>query len=182
MHIVIIPGVNGSGQDHWQTFWQDAWGPSASRITPSSWDNPDLADWCHALDQATHRYRPSDVVLVAHSLGCLAAACWLSRQQPGIRGAFLVAPPDAAGPNFPATAAPSFTALETGPLDVPGLVVSSDDDPYCTPQAAQRLAAEWSTGHISIGLAGHINVASGLGAWESGRALLHAFTAGLGRI
>ncbi len=52
MHYVIIPGINGSGQEHWQTLWQHAWGPSASRIGPSSWDNPDLDDWCVALDQA----------------------------------------------------------------------------------------------------------------------------------
>ena len=182
MHYVIVPGINGSGPDHWQTLWQDGWGPRARRITPSSWDNPDLDDWCQALDQAAHRYRPpSGVVLVAHSLGCLAAACWLQRrQQPGIRGAFLVAPPDAAGPDFPATAAPTFSMLEAAPLPVPGLVVSSDDDPYCTARAAQCLAAQWQAGHVSIGLAGHINVASGLGTWQSGRALLRAFTAGIG--
>jgi predicted alpha/beta hydrolase family esterase len=180
MHYVIVPGINGSGPDHWQTLWQDAWGPSARRISPSSWDNPDLDDWCDALNRAAHQDRSSDVVLVAHSLGCLAAACWLQRQRPGIRGAFLVAPPDAGGADFPAAAAPSFTALEAAPLSVPGLVVSSDDDPYCTPRQASRLAARWEAGHVSIGLAGHINVASGLDTWEHGRALLRGFTADLG--
>jgi hypothetical protein len=179
MHFVIVPGINGSGPDHWQSRWQDAWGPSASRISPSSWDEPDLADWCHALDRAAGRRQPAEVVLVAHSLGCLAAGYWLQQKQPGIRGAFLVAPPDAVGPNFPAEAA-SFTSLETAPLTVPGLVVSSDDDPYCTPRAAPRLAGGWGAGHVSVGPAGHINTASGLGAWEAGRALLDAFTAGLG--
>ena len=180
MHFLIIPGINGSGPDHWQSRWQDTWGASASRIAPSSWDEPDVADWCHALDRAAGRRGPSGVVLVAHSLGCLAAATWLARPQPGVRGAFLVAPPDAAGPSFPATAAASFTACETAALTVPGLVVSSDDDPYCTPRTAQRLAAGWGAGHVSIGPAGHVNAASGLGAWECGRALLRAFTAGLG--
>jgi uncharacterized protein len=180
MHYVIIPGINGSGQEHWQTLWESAWGPSASRIRPSSWDNPDLDDWCLALDQVAHRHQPSGVLLVCHSLGCLAAAHWLRRHQPGILGALLVAPPDPTGPNFPAAAAPSFVTSGTAPLQVPGLVVSSDDDPYCTAQAAQRLAAGWGVGHISIGRAGHINAASGLGAWGSGQALLSAFTAGLG--
>jgi predicted alpha/beta hydrolase family esterase len=178
---VIIPGINGSGQEHWQTLWQHAWGPAASRIGPSSWDNPDLDDWCLALDQAARGHRPSAVMLVAHSLGCLAAARWLGRHQPGIRGAFLVAPPDPAGPNFPVAAAPSFAGPGTRPLRVPGLVVSSDDDPYCTPEAAQRLAAGWAVGQVSVGRAGHLNVASGLGAWEPGQALLSAFSAGLGQ-
>jgi predicted alpha/beta hydrolase family esterase len=180
MHFVIVPGINGSGPGHWQSIWQDAWGPAASRIGPSSWDEPDLADWCLALDRAVRQHQPAEVVLVAHSLGCLAVGHWLRQGRPGIRGAFLVAPPDAAGPNFPAAEAPSFTALKAAPLTVPGLVVSSDDDPYCRPQGAQHLAAGWGAGHVSIGTAGHINTASGLGAWEAGRALLDAFTAGLG--
>ena len=181
MHFVIVPGISGSGPDHWQSTWQDAWGRAASRISPSSWDEPDLADWCQALDVAVRRHQPDEVLLVAHSLGCLAAGHWLRQVQPGVRGAFLVAPPDAAGPNFPAAAAPCFTTLEAAPLTVPGLVVSSDDDPYCTPQAARRLAGGWGAGHVSIGTAGHVNTASGLGAWAAGRALLDAFTEGLGR-
>lgn len=181
MHYVIIPGINGSGVEHWQTLWQDNWGSSASRISPLSWDTPDLADWQRALDHAARQCHPREAVLVAHSLGCLAAASWLRQRRPGIRGAFLVAPPDPAGPNFPATAAPSFTAIRTAPLMAPALVVSSDDDPYCTPDAARKLAAEWKAGHIGIGRAGHVNAASGLGAWESGQALLGAFTPGLGR-
>lgn len=180
MRYVIIPGVNGSGRKHWQTLWQDKWGPAASRISPASWDSPDLADWCHALEQATRHCQPGQVVLVAHSLGCLAAASWLGQRRPGVRGAFLVAPPDPAGPNFPAAAAPSFTAIKPASLTVPALVVGSDDDPYCVPDEARRMAVHWNAGYVSIGLAGHINDASGLGTWESGKALLGAFTAGLG--
>ena len=179
MHFVIVPGINGSGPGHWQSIWQDVWGPSASRIGPSSWDEPELADWCLALDRAVRQAQSAEVVLVAHSLGCLTAGHWLRQAQRGIRGAFLVAPPDVAGPNFPAEA-PSFATLKAAPLPVPGLVISSDDDPYCTPEAAQRLAASWGAGHVSVGPAGHINTASGQGAWESGRSLLDAFTAGLG--
>src|SRR5579862_5456332 len=143
MHFVIVPGINGSGPGHWQSIWQDAWGGCASRISPSSWDEPELADWCLALDRAVRQAQPAEVVLVAHSLGCLTAGHWLWQARPGIRGAFLVAPPDVAGPDFPVEA-PSFATLKAAPLPVPSLVVSSDDDPYCTPQAARRLAAGWS--------------------------------------
>ncbi|MEU6779949.1 alpha/beta hydrolase [Nonomuraea angiospora] len=74
--------------------------------------------------------------------------------------------------------APTFTAVDATPLRVPGLVVSSDDDPYCSPEAASRLAAGWRIHQVSVGSAGHINSAGGLGRWDSGRALLTAFTAG----
>ncbi|WP_196443081.1 alpha/beta hydrolase [Planomonospora sp. ID67723] len=176
---MIIPGINGSDEDHWQTAWQTEWGPSASRIAPSSWDEPDLDDWCQAIDRAVDRV--ADAVLVAHSLGCLAAASWATRRRPGIRGLFLVAPPDGTGPNFPAASAPAFTAVKATPLDVPGLVVSSDDDPYCTPAAAERLATGWRFDRVGAGCAGHVNSASRLGTWSFGRALLTAFTAGAAR-
>lgn len=180
MHYLIIPGINGSGPDHWQSMWQTDWGTSAARIVPASWDAPDLDDWCRALDRAANRGQPSETVLIAHSLGCLAAAHWLRRRRPAMRGAFLVAPPDVAGLNFPAAEASSFTSVTAEPLTVPGLVVTSDDDPYCTPEAAERLAAAWTARRVSVGTAGHINAASRLGAWSSGRALLAAFIAGLG--
>jgi serine hydrolase len=80
----------------------------------------------------------------------------------------------------PGGIAASFITPDLAPIGVPGLVVSSDDDPYCTPRAAQRLARGWTVGHVSVGRAGHVNQASGLGAWRSGQALLGAFLAGLG--
>ncbi len=179
MRYVIVPGIDGSDQDHWQSIWQADWGTSASRIRPASWDRPDLDDWCRAIAHAIGP-NPSEVVLVAHSLGCLAAADWAARYRPDIRGVFLVAPPDTAGPSFPAAAAPTFTAMSATPLDTPGLIVSSDDDPYCTTNAAERLASGWHLDRVSAGRAGHINSASRLGRWDLGRALLTAFTAGTG--
>ena len=95
MRFVIVPGINGSGPGHWQSVWQDAWGSSASRIGPSSWDEPDLADWCQALDRAAQRHQPGEVVLVAHSLGCLAVTAsvaalrlfWIGRRRVAETGA-----------------------------------------------------------------------------------------------
>ena len=59
MHHLIVPGISGSGDEHWQTLWQDAWGSAASRISPSSWDNPDLGDWCRALTFLRDEPRPA---------------------------------------------------------------------------------------------------------------------------
>ncbi|MCA2227814.1 RBBP9/YdeN family alpha/beta hydrolase [Nonomuraea aurantiaca] len=180
MRYVIIPGINGSGEGHWQSIWQDEWGAYASRISPFSWDVPDLDDWCQAIDKAVGEDLSTDMVLVAHSLGCHAATSWVARRRPDIGGVFLVAPPDNAGANFPAEAS-TFTAVKATPLHVPGLVVFSDDDPYCSPDVALRLTAGWQLDHVSVGSAGHINSASRLGRWDFGRALLTAFTAGTRR-
>jgi uncharacterized protein len=178
MHHVIVPGINGSGPGHWQSIWQAEWGPAASRIDPASWDEPDLDDWLGALDRAVDQVPDrSEVVLVAHSLGCLATAAWLTTARPGVRGAFLVAPPDVEGADFPASEAASFVRPWDARLTAAVLVVSSTDDPYCTPEAVRRLAAGWEAGHVEIGAAGHVNTASNLGTWPEGRALLEAFIA-----
>ncbi|NUR29892.1 MAG: alpha/beta hydrolase [Catenulispora sp.] len=182
MRYVIIPGITGSGAEHWQTLWEQAWGDAAIRISPASWDEPDLDDWLPAIDRAVAGSGPN-VVLVAHSLGCLAAGAWLSRgPQPTVRGAFLVAPPSAQSPSFPAAEAPSFVPLEPAPLATPTLVVTSDDDPYCDPETARRMVEAWHAGHVGIGSAGHINAASGLGTWPVGQSLLTAFVTGLGGV
>lgn len=98
--------------------------------------------------------------------------------RPGVAGVFLVAPPDRAGALFPAAAA-TFAAAAEGPIDVAGLIVSSDNDPYCSNDVGERLAHAWALPRVSAGPVGHINSASRLGRWDSGHALLTAFTAGL---
>ncbi|MFE6360203.1 RBBP9/YdeN family alpha/beta hydrolase [Streptomyces sp. NPDC057806] len=172
---VIIPGIDGSDGQHWQTLWEREWGISAVRISPASWSAPELEDWVdsvqEAYDAASRRY--SRVVLVAHSLGCWAAATWLDRNpSAAVDGAFLVAPPDPDGPAFPRQAAVTFTEVSAQPLPCPALVVGSADDPYCTPDTAAGFAKRWNARwHLTDGY-GHINSASGLGSWQQGRELL----------
>ncbi|MFI9504760.1 RBBP9/YdeN family alpha/beta hydrolase [Nocardia sp. NPDC052566] len=179
---MIVPGIDDSDADHWQSHWQTEWGTAASRIAPASWTEPDLENWLDALDRAVDANDSRETVMVAHSLGCLAVAEWLIRRSPrseAVIGVFLVAPPDSGCANFP-TAARGFAPTTTLPLRLPGVVVSSDDDPYCTPATASALAAGWRLNHTAIHGLGHINSASNLGIWQDGRDLFTAFTAGLG--
>ncbi|MFC5731385.1 MULTISPECIES: RBBP9/YdeN family alpha/beta hydrolase [Nocardioides] len=172
---VVIPGIDGSDEQHWQTLWENGWGALGVRIAPRSWSEPDLADWIDsvqtAFDVASARDR--DVVLVAHSLGCWAGAAWL-RRNPGaqVKGAFLVAPPDPRGGAFPRTAAPTFLGVEPGTLSCPSIVVASADDPYCDLDAAEHLAGRWGSEWHMVGEVGHVNSASGLGPWRHGQGLL----------
>ncbi len=180
---VFIPGIDGSDERHWQTLWERESGPSAVRIAPASWSEPELSDWVgsvqRAYDTARARDETGEVVLVAHSLGCWAAATWLSeaaRAAPAIRGALLVAPPDPRGPAFPHRAAASFLGLPIRPLPCPTLVVGSEDDPYCTAETAAGFAAAWQARWHLAGAGGHLNSASGLGDWPEGRRLLSTLT------
>jgi predicted alpha/beta hydrolase family esterase len=185
LRYLLIPGINGSGPDHWQTPWELALGDAAARIAPGSWDEPVEEDWIAAVGRGidaltSSAASPERVVLVAHSLGCIAAGSRLVRgpRDERVAGAFLVAPPDREEPSVPGPAA-AF-ALPTVPLRVPALVVASQDDPYLSPRRAAWLADAWGAGLVDAGAVGHINDESGLGDWPAGRALLTAFVAGLG--
>lgn len=173
---IILPGIGGSGETHWQTYWE-AENPSFYRFRPKSWDQPDLEDWLRALDSAVHHAR-TPVVLVAHSLACLLVAHAADRFGTRVRGAFLVSVPDPESSVFPVKAA-DFGGVPSIGLPFPTLIIASSDDPYGSISHARRRASEWKAGLVEVGAFGHINAASGLGAWRQGFMLLEAFRAGL---
>ncbi|MGW3287036.1 RBBP9/YdeN family alpha/beta hydrolase [Streptomyces sp. NPDC001002] len=177
---VIIPGIDGSDEKHWQTLWEQRWGPAAVRVAPASWSAPDLSDWVAAIQAAygIASRRDRQVVLVAHSLGCWAAAHWLEQARTGTEAAFLVAPPDPRGSAFPREAASTFVDLSARPLPCPSLVAASDDDPYCDPTTSALFAREWRAQWHLIGSHGHINSGSDVGDWETGLGLLRGLVDG----
>lgn len=174
--IVILPGIGGSGETHWQTRWEQS-DPSMHRFQPGDWDHPALGDWLGALERAV-KAAPSPPLLVAHSLSCLLIAHWQSGSALPIAGAFLVAVPDPASAVFPAEAT-SFTRVPIARFRFPSLIVASSNDPYATPEHARARANQWGSGLVEAGALGHINGASGLGDWPQGRGLLEAFRAGI---
>ncbi|WP_350277382.1 alpha/beta hydrolase [Kribbella sp. HUAS MG21] len=175
MTFVIIPGLDGSDEQHWQSAWEASL--PAVRIRPSSWSAPDLADWSDAITRAVDG--AGDIVFITHSLGCHALAHWMTTSRASsVVGAFLVAPPDPLAPTFPVDRIPSFAALPAVALGVPAVLIASTDDPYCSVDAAARLADAWQASLITLDHLGHINSDSDLGPWTTGRQLLTAFLAG----
>lgn len=177
--IVTLPGICGSGPDHWQSLWE-AQDSRFVRFEPDSWNQPELEAWKAALTRAviTAGGKP---LLVAHSLACLLVAHWAvaeGRQQP-IAGAFLVSVPDPAGAAFPPEAV-SFASPPTSRLPFPSLVIASADDPFGSISYVAERARQWGSGFVLLGKLGHINEASRLGDWPEGAALLEAFRAGTG--
>ncbi|WP_328492010.1 alpha/beta hydrolase [Streptomyces sp. NBC_00414] len=171
---VIIPGIDGSDERHWQSLWEKRWEGSAVRIAPASWSRPELPDWVDALQAAyeTAARRDSQVVLVAHSLGCWTAAEWLDRVRPAGVTAFLVAPPNLRGPTFPSREASTFADLTARPLPCRSLLVAGGDDPYCDPTTSAAIARDWQAESHFFENVGHINSGSGLGDWPAGLKLL----------
>lgn len=178
MDIIILPGIGGSDDCHWQTRWEDT-NPQMRRFQPGNWDLPDLADWISALDRAVGT-ATSPPLLVAHSLACLLVAHWQAVSSRPIAGAFLVAVPDPESDAFPVEA-DSFVNPPTQKLRFPSVIVASANDPYGTAAYSRRRANQWRSGIVEIGAFGHINGRSGLGAWPCGMSLLKSFMAGIGR-
>ncbi len=171
---VIAPGYLDSDPGHWQSLWAADFGTDATRVATGSWDAPELEDWVAGLGAAMS----PGAVIVAHSLGCLAATTWLERHAGVAGGAFLVALPDAQGPDFPATITGFSRPRQR--LSDPVLMVGSSDDPYATVDSTRAAAATIGARLVEIGAAGHISTASGRGPWPEGRALLAGFVSGLG--
>lgn len=176
MSIITMPGIGGSDDAHWQSQWERET-LAIRRIVPASWDAPDLDDWSDALDRAVAN---EPAILVAHSLSCLLAVRWTAANPARVAGLFLGAAPDPDGPLFPTVAAAFAEGLDVRP-SAPALLVTSEDDPYCSEDRAAEFATTWGVSRVGIGRRGHLNSASGLGAWPEGRRLLTAFSAGLGR-
>ena len=140
--MLIIPGLGGSGPQHWQTRWESLY-PRTRRVTQRDWDRPDCEAWRTALESAIAA-TPDPVLLVAHSLGCALVAHLASRPAAQrIAAALLVAPADVDSPERTPQETRSFAPMPTAPLPFPATVVASEDDPYVTLPRARAFAAAW---------------------------------------
>ena len=166
---LMIPGWMGSGPHHWQTHWELK-RPAFRRMVLNDWRNVHREDWVLALDSAL-RSMGNDVVLVAHSLGCLATVWWAhsgSELRHRVRAAMLVAPPDLSSAPGSLPALSSFHPPPIQALPFPSLVVASETDPWVSIGAAESMAHNWGSAFLNAGRIGHINVDSGHGDWPQG--------------
>lgn len=171
---LIVPGWQGSPEDHWQSHWQNSL-PNSARVEQADWLKPRLEDWVGEL-QRTIAEHSSPVILIAHSLGCVTVAHWAQlapletlRQ---VQGALLVAPADVERPNCP-PALRNFAPMPTDLLPFPAQIVSSDNDAAVSTQRALEMARNWGAEVGVLSQAGHINVKSGHQRWEQGFAYLY---------
>lgn len=161
--LLIIPGLNGSGADHWQT-WLEQSVPGAVRPTRIDWQHADVELWADRIEAAVSAQPDAAWVAVAHSFGCLALARHAARGGRPFQGALLVAP-----------ANPDRFKLDDrlvdGLLPYPATLVVSDNDPWMLPADARYFGQRWGCEMVEAGPAGHINPAAGYGPWPLGRQL-----------
>ncbi|MBF8781559.1 alpha/beta hydrolase [Pseudomonas fulva] len=171
---LIVPGWQGSPDNHWQSHWQRSL-PNSARVEQQDWLMPKCQDWVRELGTAIEA-DPAPVILIAHSLGCIAVAHWAAQASPGlmrrVRGALLVAPADVERPACSA-ALRDFAPIPLQRLPFPSQVVSSDNDPAVSVPRALYLARAWGSESGLLSRAGHINVKSGHERWEQGFAYLY---------
>ncbi len=168
--ILLLPGWQNSGPQHWQSRWEALHG--FERVQQHDWMRPLRGDWCARLDEVVQD-SVGPVLLVAHSLGCQLVAAWamVSRHTHRVRAALLVAAPDTERTDV-REQLPSWAPIPKQALPFAAMQVISDDDPFCTPQRALAMAQAWGTQPVRLGARGHINAESGLDDWPQGLELI----------
>lgn len=167
-----IPGYAGSGSNHWQT-WLENSVPNTKRIDQKDWYNPNIKEWADNIEKNIVNYNPQFVVLVAHSLGCLALAEWAKLYNRNIRAALLVAPPDTEIIRQKIDN-DLFKNCVFQKLPFPTKLIASTNDQWASIEKAKYYAHEWGSEFINIGEAGHINDLSGHCEWYQGLEILRS--------
>ncbi|CAN5602158.1 alpha/beta fold hydrolase [soil metagenome] len=164
MRLLVIPGLHGSGDAHWQT-WLQSHFKDAARVEQDDWTTPDLDVWARRVGETIEAHGGGAWVAAAHSFGTLALARYLQTRGSGIAAALFVAPADpakfAVGPLLPQDRLP-----------IPSALVASDTDPWMKAQIAHEWAQRWGSHYVNLGDAGHINVASGHGPLPRAKSLV----------
>lgn len=169
--VLMLPGWQNSEAEHWQSRWEQRYG--YERVQQHDWQRPLRGDWSIQLQEAVLA-SDRDVVLVAHSLGCILTAWWAAHSplaHTKVRAALLVAPGDVEQEDL-RQVLPGWSPIMLERLPFPSVLVGSQSDPYCTLARAQQMAQAWGAEFVDAGLAGHINASSGLDDWAAGHAML----------
>ncbi len=176
--VLILPGWQNSGPQHWQSLWQTAFG--YQRVEQHDWLRPLRGDWITRLEEVLLA-QPGPAILVAHSLGCQLVAAWAacSSNTARVAGALLVAPGDPQREEL-RPILNSWCPLALKSLPFKSILVASRDDPYCSFERTQFFANAWAARLVDVGCCGHINADSGLGQWLQGRELLQSLINQLG--
>ena len=170
INVLILPGWQNSGPDHWQSQWQRVHG--YARVDQHDWQRPLRGDWIARLEDVLLSCT-EPAVLVAHSLGCLSAAAWAAHTKNPqlVKAALLVAPPDTERDDV-RQMLPGWAPIALQALPFASVVFASGNDPFCAFGRAQQFAAAWGAALVAVGDAGHINADSGLGDWPQAHAEL----------
>lgn len=190
---LIVHGYWATPESHWFGWLASQLGDRGYEVrVPALPDSrhPRPDAWLKALCEAAPACAPDDRTLViAHSLGCVAALRWLLDAQPAhpIAGVLLVAP--FAEPvhvtGIPADESRLIDEFASTELDYEGLrrlgrartVISAEDDPVVPHAASARLASRLGARLVSPAAGGHFLAEDGYETFPLALAELERFTA-----
>ncbi|HVR52017.1 MAG TPA: alpha/beta hydrolase [Pseudorhodoferax sp.] len=176
--VLIVPGLRDHVPAHWQTLLA-AQLPRVRSVPPMGRTGAglDRAARVAAIEREA-RAIAGPLVLVAHSAGCAAVAHWARHTRRAVQGALLATPPELDQPVPPGY--PPLQALQHGgwlpvpmaPLPFPCIVAASRNDPLARFEQVARMAQAWGARLADLGPVGHLNPASGHGAWPDAQAFI----------
>jgi predicted alpha/beta hydrolase family esterase len=168
--VLVLPGRDGSGEDHWQTVWERHFSEFV-RVQQQDWVHPVYSEWAVGLTHAV-RDATKPILLIAHSAGTSLAMRWSSDNPQLARkvaGALLVAPSDRdvleGSPDNPVQ---GFGPMLLKPLPFKSVVVASQNDHLVTFERATTFATAWKADLVDAGMSGHLGSAANLGVWPLG--------------
>lgn len=168
--VLVLPGWQGNASSHWQRQWAKTYGYQI--IEQHDWIKPLRGDWLARLDDVIADIDGA-IYLLAHCIGCFQVASWaaISKQAGKVKGAMLVAPADVEAKPL-CEILSSWKPIALAPLPFKSLLISSENDPFCSTERAKIFANSWGSNWIKLDAKGHLNADSNLGAWPEGHAFL----------
>ena len=165
VRVLLLPGWRAPDTEHWQSHWERSHG--WQRVVQADWQWPRRGDWMARLEDALLSDEQRPAVLAAHGLGCHLVAAWAAHSQIAARvvGALLLAPPDTERADMPPQLF-NWRPMLRQRLPFPAQLLFSRDDPFCAPDRALALAADWGAVAADLGALDHANAACGPGAWD----------------
>ena len=168
---LTVPGVTNSSPAHWQSLWEKQFPEKFRRIEQVEWDTPVCDEWIAKIESEVKNESLEKVVLIAHSLGCMAVAQWAKKYGTQIKGGLLVAPSDIEAPTYTFDTK-GFAPIPLEKLPFKSVVIASENDEYVSIKRAKQFATAWGSEFVNVGEKGHINANSGFGEWNEGLELL----------
>ncbi|GAB3115030.1 serine hydrolase family protein [Aestuariicella hydrocarbonica] len=167
--VLIVPGLRDHVTDHWQTLLEAKLN-NVRAVQPLTTDKLNCRARVDNIQSEVEGI-DGDIILVAHSAGCLMVAHWAATYTRSIKGALLAAPPDI-NAEWPAHYPSPQELREHGwdptpqcRLPFPSILAASSNDYLASLSSASLLASAWGSQLVNLGDVGHLNPASGFGSW-----------------
>ena len=172
---INIPGLHNSDDNHWQSHFEQLLPDEFIRIQQLNWDEPDCETWIDTIESTLDGLDYDKLILIGHSIGCMAIVKWFQKYGHQIKGALLVAPSDSEAVNYPFYIH-GFTPIPTDTLPFPTILVASTNDHVTDLDRSKEFAQNWGSRLVILDNAGHIESKSGYGNWPSGMELIKTKT------